>query len=40
MHLLVGGTAEPAASPMAAHGLGEVLPKFCSECEFRVSVDM
>lgn len=39
MRLLVGGTAEPAASPTAAHGLGEVLPKFCSRCEFPVSVD-
>lgn len=35
MCLLVGGTAEPAA-----HGLGEVLPKFCSWCEFPVSVDL
>lgn len=40
MCLLVRGMAEPAAPPMAACGLGEVLPKFCCWCEFPVSVDM
>lgn len=40
MRLLVGGTAEPVASLTAAHRLGEVLPKFCSRCEFPVSVDI
>lgn len=40
MCLLVGGMAEPAAPPTAARGLREVLPKFCSWCEFLVSVDM
>lgn len=37
---VVGGMAEPAAPLTAAHGLGEVLPKFCSWCEFPVSVDV
>lgn len=40
MRLLVGDVAEPAASLVAAHGLGQVLPEFCSRCEFPVSVDM
>lgn len=40
MRLLVRDGAEPAAALTAAHGLREMLPKFCSRCEFPVSVDM